>query len=69
MLILVAVLAAPQLWAAWKYDPTAAENQRYYGVSTRTKIEYAAYYLLLVTFLAIMTHDVHDTLGRAKSFQ
>lgn len=67
MLILVAILAAPQVWAAWKYDPAAAENQQYYGVSKRTKIEYAAYYLLLVTFLAIMTHDVHEMLGSARS--
>jgi Zn-dependent protease len=63
MLILVALLAAPQVWKAWKYDANAPENQQYYGVSTRTKMEYSAYYLLLVLFLAVMTHDVHEMLA------
>jgi len=62
ILILVALMAAPQLMKAWKYDPQAPENAAYYGVPVNTKIEYAIYYLLLLTFLAVMTHDVHEML-------
>ncbi|MEP7155044.1 MAG: site-2 protease family protein [Betaproteobacteria bacterium] len=62
ILILVALLAAPQLMKAWKYDPAAPENVAYYSVPVQTKIEYAIYYLLLLVFLAVMTHDVHEML-------
>ena len=62
ILILVALLAGPQLMKAWKYDPAAPENAAYYGVATKTKVEYAIYYLVLLTFLAVMTHDVHEML-------
>ncbi len=67
MLLLIAIIAAPQMWAAWKYDPSAPENAKYYGVSTKVKIEYAFYYLVLVAFLAVMTHDVHEMLGSARA--
>jgi hypothetical protein len=66
-LILIAVMAAPQVWAAWKYDPAAPENVKYYGVPTKVKVEYAFYYLVLVAFLAVMTHDVHEMLGSARA--
>jgi Zn-dependent protease len=63
ILILIAVLALPQLMKAWTYDASAPENQRYYGVSASTKIEYAAIYLLLAAALGIMTYSVHQQLG------
>lgn len=59
MLILVALLAAPQVWKAIRYRADSEEAKTYYAVSTRIKLEYGAYYLLLLAFLAIMTHDVH----------
>ncbi len=62
LLILMALLAAPQAWKAWKYDASAPENAAYYGVSTRTRIEYGTWYLLLTAFLAVMAHDVHEML-------
>jgi len=65
MLILVAVLAIPKVIEAWRYDPTAAENQAYYATSTATKAGYAAVYIGLVALLAVMTHDVHEMLGGA----
>jgi Zn-dependent protease len=34
MLILIAILALPQLKAAWNYDPNAAASQEYYAVSS-----------------------------------
>jgi Zn-dependent protease len=69
MLVLIAILAAPQLWKAWKYDPAAPENQAYYGVPARTKWEYTIYYLGLTAFLAIMTHDVHEMLASVRATQ
>jgi Zn-dependent protease len=62
MLILVAFLAAPQVMLAWRFDPHAPENQAYYSVSSKDRFLYATYYLGLLVFLAIMTHDVHQQL-------
>lgn len=63
LLILVAVLAAPQVLNAWRYDPQAPENREYYAVSTETRMTYALYYLGLLGFLAVMAHDTHEMLG------
>jgi len=62
MLILMAVLAAPQLVRAWKFDPKAPENVAYYSVEPAKRLEYAIYYLALATFLAVMSYDVHEML-------
>ncbi|MFA9441336.1 site-2 protease family protein [Uliginosibacterium sp. sgz301328] len=63
MLILIAVLAAPQLWRAIKGEADPA----YYAVSAATRMEYGALYVGLAAFLAIMTHDVHEMLvGAAR---
>jgi Zn-dependent protease len=62
MLILMALLAAPQVWKAIRYRKDSEEAQTYYAVSTRIKWEYGLYYVLLLAFLAIMTHDVHELL-------
>lgn len=66
MLLLVAVLAAPQLMRAWKYDPADPVNQQYYGVSLETKLTYSLYYIGLLAFLAVMAHDTHEMLGSAR---
>ncbi len=62
MLILVALLAAPHVWKALKYDPSAPENVAYYAVPTRTRVQYAAVYLALAAYLAVMTGEVHEML-------
>lgn len=64
MLIIVAVLALPQLVKAWRYDPQAPENVAYYGVPLQAKLEYGGMYLALAALLAIMTYDVHEMLSR-----
>ncbi len=64
VLILIALLALPQLAAAWHYDSNSPENRAYYAVAAQTKIEYAAMYLMLAVALAIMTFSVHEQLGR-----
>lgn len=64
MLILVAVLAGPQLWKAWKYRSDSPEGQSYYAVPAAVKWEYGTYYIVLAAFLALMSHDVHEMLQR-----
>jgi Zn-dependent protease len=63
MLILVAVLAAPHVMKAFKYDPAAPENVAYYSVSTETKLTYGALYVGLAGYLAVMSYDVHEMLS------
>ena len=62
LLILMAILAAPQLWKAYKFDPQAPENVAYYSVPAAKHFEYALYYLALAGFLAVMSFDVHEML-------
>lgn len=63
ILILVGLLAAPQVMKAWNYDPSAPENRAYYGVSLEHKIGYGALYVALTAYLAVMAHDVHEMLS------
>jgi len=59
MLVLVALLAAPQIIAAWRYDPAAPENRVYYGVSWRTRILWTLLYIGLVVILALLIAEVN----------
>lgn|SRR6476661_8323486 len=63
LLVLMAVLAAPQLVKAWKFDPEAPENAAYYATTAETKLTYAMSYIGLLGFLAVMAHDTHEMLG------
>lgn len=60
MLILIAVLALPQLWAAWSFDPKSPENAAYYNVPMAVRLEYAALYLGLAVVLALMIQQMHE---------
>jgi Zn-dependent protease len=62
LLILIAILAAPSVLAAWRYDPQSPEAQAYRDVSTTTKVEYAIMYLGLAVVLALLAHNVHEGL-------
>ncbi len=66
ILILVAVLAFPNVLRAFRYDPSLPENQAYYGVSTESKLTYTCAYLALVCILAVMAHDVHEMLASVR---
>lgn len=66
MLLIVVILAAPQLWKAWKHDPAAPENQAYYTIAPGKKLEYGVMYLGLVVALAVMAYEVHETLGSGR---
>jgi len=66
LLIMMAIMAAPQAMKAWKYDPDAIENATYYSVSSEQRITYGVYYIGLSAFLAIMCHDLHQMLGGVR---
>jgi Zn-dependent protease len=62
-LILLAIVAIPQLRLAWNFDPEAPENAAYFNAPVELKYEYGAMYLGLAALLAIMTYSVHGMLG------
>jgi Zn-dependent protease len=64
LLILMAILAAPQVWAALKGQ--SEDNQAYYNISAQKRFEYGVLYLGLLVYLAIMTHDVHALLATVR---
>ena len=64
LLILIAVLAAPSLLAAWRYDPNSPEARRYRDVPAATRIEYTVMYLGLAAVLALLAYNVHEGLRR-----
>lgn len=66
MLILMAVLAWPQLVKAWRHRSDSPEAQTYYAVPAAVKWEYGSYYLVLAAYLAVMCHDVHEMLAAAR---
>ena len=66
ILVLVAILAAPQLLKAWRYDPMVPENRAYYAIDNESRLIYTLFYLGLVAFLSIMTHDLHIALGAVR---
>jgi Zn-dependent protease len=65
MLILVAVLAYPQLKEAIWGDP--AKGASYYTVPRDTRINYGVMYLGLVAFLAMMSYSIHNLLDGSVS--
>jgi len=54
LLILLAILAVPQLIKAWKFNSKAPENEDYYDISIIVRFEYAIVYLLLTVILGLM---------------
>lgn len=63
MLILVAVLALPQLARAWRYDPKAPESLAYYDTPLAVRIEYTVLYIGLAVILALMINELHQLTG------
>jgi hypothetical protein len=59
MFILIAILAWPQLRAAFK---GTHENAAYYQVPMQTRVSYGVYYLGLLCFLGAMTYSLHESL-------
>jgi Zn-dependent protease len=67
MLILMAFLAAPQVWKAIKYRKDSEEAQTYYAVPNAKKWEYGLIYLGLAGFLAVMAYDSHALLESQRA--
>lgn len=64
MLILIAILAFPQIKLALQKDAGAsAMPEGYYDVPMNLRVNYAVYYFGLSAYLAIMTYDVHGMLS------
>lgn len=62
ILILVALLAAPQVMKALR--PIPDEDKAYYVASLETRFTYGSAYLGLVAFLAVMAERLHSLLPR-----
>ena len=62
ILVLVAIMAAPQVMKALK--PIPEEEKAYYVASLETRLTYASAYLGLVAFLAIFMERIHGMLPR-----
>lgn len=65
MLIMIAILAYPQLKRAFAKDGEAGMPAGYYDVPTTTRINYGVLYLGLVAFLALMSYQLHEQLPRS----
>jgi Zn-dependent protease len=63
MLLLIALLAAPQVIKAWRYDPKAPENASYYAISPRRRTEVLAVYFGLAAYLAFMAYRTHELIS------
>lgn len=61
MLVLIAVLALPQLWKA--FQDRSIAHSAYYRVAPAVRLEYAAQYLALAGFLAIMAFVAHEAMA------
>ncbi|MGJ7521053.1 site-2 protease family protein [Variovorax sp. LT1P1] len=62
LLVLMVILALPQVVKAWRYEANDPVHKAYYAASLETRVAYGLYYLGLVAFLAVMAHDTHDML-------
>jgi Zn-dependent protease len=63
MLMLIGVMALPNLRAAWNYDKNDPRNAQYRNVSGKIKVEYGILYLGLAAILALMSYHVHQGLS------
>lgn len=64
ILVVIAVMAIPSLVKAWRYDPSAPENQQYYGISAQVRFEYMVLYLGLAAVLAMQVEATASLLTR-----
>ena len=62
LLIVMLIMAAPQVMTAFRYDPHAPQNAAYYATTTTIKVIYGAIYLGLVGFLALASFELHNML-------
>jgi Zn-dependent protease len=64
ILLLIAIMAAPHVLAALRFDPEDPANKRYYeAVTPRARWEYGLLYVGLIAFLGYMTNEVDRQLS------
>ncbi|MGD9896873.1 MAG: site-2 protease family protein [Candidatus Methylacidiphilaceae bacterium] len=63
LLVLMAILAIPQLIRAWRHDRADASTAAYYSATGAEKVQYAVAYLGLAAFLAAMLEQIHAMLS------
>ena len=61
LLILIALIAIPQVWSAFKDRSVLASD--YYRATPSVRIQYTFQYLILAVMLAVMAYEVHEKLG------
>lgn len=62
MLIIIAILAFPQLIKAFRYSKSSSDAG-YYEVGAEHRLTYSIYYLGLTGFVATMTFELHNILS------
>ncbi len=65
MLVIIAILALPQLWSAFRDRAVLASD--YYRAPQKVRLEYAVQYLALAGFLAIMAFAAYESTARTLS--
>ncbi|MBC3872853.1 site-2 protease family protein [Undibacterium flavidum] len=65
MLILIGILAYPQLKLAFSNTMADGLPAGYYEVAFNTRVNYGVMYLCLVVFLALMSYELHEALPKA----
>lgn len=63
LLIMMAIIAAPQLLKALRLNSKDPETAAYYSASLETRLTYGTYYLALTAFLAVMCYDLDSSLN------
>lgn len=63
LLLIVALVAAPQLRAAWRQGANGPQAQAYYQTGSAVRWRYGAGYLGLTALLALLAHDAHSILA------
>lgn len=64
LLILLALVAAPQVWRVLTGRATPEHAPDYYTVTAEQRVSYALTYFGLAAFLAVMCHELHEILPR-----
>lgn len=65
MLILIGILAYPQLKLAFSNTVAEGLPEGYYEVAFNTRVNYGVMYLCLGVFLALMSYELHEALPTA----
>jgi len=65
LLMIMALLALPQVMKAWR-GPQTDEERAYYNVSFEARANYGFFYVGLVVFLAVMCHDLQQELPKVR---